>query len=431
MSKINWLSHGHCLLVTIGLFVPVAAAGCEPPTDSDPTEDVESAELAIGAACARAHEAKRLYREETFGGNGRTCLTCHGDATGTLNPSDVQARFAANPNDPLFEHDGLDTFDGQGTTRILANATILVPIKLPPNIQLADDPTATKIFVQRGVPTTKNSPALDPVIMYDGRAASLTGQAKGAIFGHAQATIQPTADQLQMISEHEKSSSFFSSWDLRNFADGGPPPAMPSGNSPSQMRGRKFFVDTPVPFALNAQSSRQGLCAQCHSGPLLNQTNGLGHLPLPPFPTAPAQTSCSQPATGGNPVPAGERFSTALVSELNEAQTPTFNFLLKLPSGDTVPLPPMADPGRALVTGNFKGFPAVDGDLFKFKIPILRGVKKTAPYFHDNSAKTLEEVVAHYATFFQLATDCNIDGDPPLILTAQDQADIVAYLKLL
>jgi cytochrome c peroxidase len=54
----------------------------------------------------------------------------------------------------------------------------------------------------------------------------------------------------------------------------------------------------------------------------------------------------------------------------------------------------------------------------------LWGVKNTAPYFHDNSAKTLEDVAAHYARFF-------LTIPAPVILTDQDQADIVAYLKLL
>ena len=35
-----------------------------------------------------------------------------------------------------------------------------------------------------------------------------------------------------------------------------------------------------------------------------------------------------------------------------------------------------------------------------FKISPLRGIRHTAPYFHDNSAKTLEDVAAHYAKFF-------------------------------
>ena len=35
-----------------------------------------------------------------------------------------------------------------------------------------------------------------------------------------------------------------------------------------------------------------------------------------------------------------------------------------------------------------------------FKIPSLWGVKQTAPYFHDNSAKTLEELAAFLRDLF-------------------------------
>ena len=52
-------------------------------------------------------------------------------------------------------------------------------------------------------------------------------------------------------------------------------------------------------------------------------------------------------------------------------------------------------------------------------------IAKTAPYFHDNSAKTLEEVAAFYANMFANAPEL------PLQLTAQDEIDMVAYLKLL
>src|SRR5262245_779937 len=53
-------------------------------------------------------EGQRLFEEETFGGNGRTCLTCHSRKTGTVSPRDAQKRFQANANDPLFLHDGSD-----------------------------------------------------------------------------------------------------------------------------------------------------------------------------------------------------------------------------------------------------------------------------------------------------------------------------------
>jgi cytochrome c peroxidase len=64
-------------------------------------------------------------------------------------------------------------------------------------------------------------------------------------------------------------------------------------------------------------------------------------------------------------------------------------------------------------------------NLNAFKISPLRGIGLTAPYFHDNSAKTLEDVAAHYAKFFSFVTGGFI------VLTPQDQQDIVAFMKLL
>jgi cytochrome c peroxidase len=48
--------------------------------------------------------------------------------------------------------------------------------------------------------------------------------------------------------------------------------------------------------------------------------------------------------------------------------------------------PSPADLGRFRVTGN-------DADRHVFKVPSLRNVALTAPYFHDATAKTLEEAV--------------------------------------
>jgi hypothetical protein len=50
-------------------------------------------------------------------------------------------------------------------------------------------------------------------------------------------------------------------------------------------------------------------------------------------------------------------------------------------------------------------------------------VRHTAPYVHDNSAKTLEEVADQYAFMFR-----EFAG---ITLTPQDEADIVAFLRLL
>ena len=126
----------------------------------------------------------------------------------------------------------------------------------------------------------------------------------------------------------------------------------------------------------------------------------------------------------GLPIPAGHRFSNVLVSEFNAANNPTHTFVFNkgTPQEAIIESP---DLGRAMVTGQLEAPVPLLDQVNSFKISPLRGIKNTAPYFHDNSAKTLEDVAAHYARFFSTVTAGG------LVLTEQDQADIVAYMKLL
>jgi cytochrome c peroxidase len=55
-------------------------------------------------------------------------------------------------------------------------------------------------------------------------------------------------------------------------------------------------------------------------------------------------------------------------------------------AGVAEPWPNQADLGRFAVTND-------EGDRMKFKVPTLRNVAETAPYFHDGSAATLEVAV--------------------------------------
>lgn len=342
---------------------------------------------------------RRLFTTETFGGNGRTCLTCHSFDTGTVSPEDALDRYQKNPRDPLFLFDGSDDGQGHGVSRMLKDATVLIEISLPPNVSLADDPTARSVTLRRGIPTTLNTPPLDPVLMLDGREPNLPTQALHAIQAHFQPTILPTQPDLLGISQFELSEPFYSSPTLRDYARGGPAPVLPQGSTDSEKRGRLFFVDTPF-----VPGGKAGSCAFCHSGPMLNQTN-----------------SFFVAATGGL-IPAGTRFQSVGVSELNEGGNPVQQFIWQNPNGTQTRVS-SPDPGRALITGRIDQ-PGPASDLNSFKIMILWGVNNTAPYFHDNSAKTLEDVAAHYARFF-------LTIKSPVILSQQDQADIVAYLKLL
>src|SRR4029450_12387721 len=128
--------------------------------------------IAIEASAAEVSEGQRLFDHETFGGNGRTCRTCHSGDDGTITLEEVGERLREDPLDPLFLHDGLDDFFS-GTTRITAHATILIERELPAGVVLVDDPSATSVVFARGVPSTVNTPALDPALMYDMRNPNL------------------------------------------------------------------------------------------------------------------------------------------------------------------------------------------------------------------------------------------------------------------
>lgn len=355
-----------------------------------------------GAGPGQVLEGKRLFEQATFGGNGRTCLTCHSQATGTVSPHDAQERFAKDPNDPLFLHDGSDDGLGQGTSRMRADATVLITIHMADNVQLADDPSARTVVLKRGISTTLNTPAMDPVFMLDGRQPSLESQATGAIQDHAQGAVPSLAD-LQAIAAFQKTNAFFSSPGVRRFAlEKGDAPGLPEGNTASEKRGRRFFEDVPPD---PSEGFRPGLCAHCHSGPLLNQTNEFAQ------------------AFIGLPIPAGQRFLSVGVSEFSPPEKAR-EFIFNKGKLDEFHLV-SPDPGRALITGVSPLNDPTLEHVNAFKISALRGVRRTAPYFHDNSAKTLEDVATHYAKFFAIVTGGGI------VLSPQEQADIVAYMKLL
>lgn len=82
---------------------------------------------------------------------------------------------------------------------------------------------------------------------------------------------------------------------------------------------------------------------------------------------------------------------------------------------------PEPDKGRTVIS-------KLEGDTGAFKTPTLREIARTAPYMHDGSLKTLEEVMDHY-----------IKGGTPnkyldeeifnMKLSEADKADLVTFLK--
>src|SRR5262249_39354586 len=69
-------------------------------------------------------------------------------------------------------------------------------------------------------------------------------------------------------------------------------------------------------------------------------------------------------------------------------------------------------------------------DKGAFKTPTLRDIALTAPYFHDGSAQTLDEVVELYNTGGHKNPFLSKEM-LPLNLSAQEKADLVAFLRAL
>jgi cytochrome c peroxidase len=113
-------------------------------------------------------------------------------------------------------------------------------------------------------------------------------------------------------------------------------------------------------------------------------------------------------------------FNKAKCDQCHEGINFTLNSFHNLGVGALAANP---DAGRHKFTGK-------DEDWGAFKTPTLRDIARTAPYMHDGSLKTLEEVVDYYDKGG--TPNRNLDERMrPLKLTAQDKKDLVEFLKAL
>lgn len=308
---------------------------------------------------------RMLFDTAPMDGNGTACLHCHPTDTGTLNPERIQALGGEGI---LFQNDRRDFI---GTTRGITtetfdafetHATVMVDIDLPDNVVVDGDPSVRTVFFRRGIPSNINVGAQDDVVLSDGRAPNLEAMAVEATEVHAEASLSglEVIDRMVFIPIFERGDveRSFSSPAIREFVMNGTAPPRPGG------RGASFFEPG-------------GACAACHGGPMLNTRED------------------------------GERFANNGVSARNRLGNEVNAYAF-----DGGPVLHSSDPGRALSTGRAADFEA-------FKIPSLFNVRNTAPYFHDASAKTLEEAVRHY------------DAAGIVSLSDSDVTDLLDFLERL
>ena len=365
---------------------------------------------------------------EGLDGNGRACADCH-MATDNfqLSPASVEARFQQlqwrlrwNPDadDPLFRPIDADDFrtngeDASDFTNLRVNGLVRIVFPLPPNVRLVDPTTnlpSAEAFVDlwRSVPSIENVALTGPGLtnpwfrepnafggyQLDARVATLQEQALGAFVNHAQVQQPPSQRMLDDLSSFER--NVFTRPHVRDLAD-------------AIRMGSPILPDPDPPLTALQQQGKavfERACTQCHGG--ADQTSA--QTPVPHFQDI--RTQCPRPVDSVSPA----RFVFPPCPDRLTRNARTYE--ISLPGGGTTRRT-SSDPGRALLTG-FIGGPAPLDDWNKLDVPQLRGISKTAPYFHNNSATTLEDVIDHYMAFFTQLRVLTAPGAPPPPPTTTD-----------
>lgn len=348
------------------------------------------------------------------GGNGRSCATCHNPKDGfSLSPQTVKARWQKlqqarrrhpGADDPLFR--SLDADDGQQDFTLLrTRALIKVRVPLPDRVRLTDNPAATQVTLSRAVPPLNMLKHTAPY-QQDRTASTLEEQALKAVNAHMEPTLQPTQDFLETVAEFQR--HIFSSGKVKELSE-----AIDAGGSIPE-------IDPPLTaFEQLGKEKFNNFCAKCHGGPA--QVQNLENRIFPPHDGSTNPVSVN--VVVSNPPPAGFPISPIQGPGFD---LPTQRFTVALPNGTSVVLT-SSDPGTVLT--HVRALDTVGGNQVfnRFDIPQLRGINKTAPYFHDHRARTLEEVVRHYQTFFFFIN--SVRGLPLPQIPDEDIAPIVAYMK--
>ena len=409
---------------------------------------------------ARGRAAFNDRNLNQIGGNGRACADCHMPSESfQLSPAAARSRFDAlqaqrehnqNADDPLFRPVDADDFRVNGEnasdfSNLVENGLVRVTMPLPLNVRLIDPVTGqptdeTSVDLWRAVMPVLNvaitgpdgvapiwpppAQAREPIMgqdpngpnrqggyQHDARFGTLQEQARGALFAHAQVSVEPPAQMLDDLAAFQQTLFSSSGVDLlaKAILSGSTFPDPDPELNELEQRGKTVF---------------NRACAQCHGGTLHpSGSTPEAAIVRPIVRYHNIQTPCPRPATDGL-APCPERLArNARTYRITRADG-SFQFVTS------------SDPGRLLLTGQ----PA---DLGVMDITQLRGISRTAPYFHNNSAATLEAVLDHYVAIFRRAARLNPPPNLPPILSsngliidrgfiaADEREALLAYLRKL
>ena len=318
-------------------------------------------------------EGERLFFEETFGGNGRTCGTCHRDD----NNYTIDARFIATlpASDPLFVAERNPNLRALENSRLLRRFGLITE-----NLDGFDQPG-----VLRGVPhilgmsqSIKPNPNARGGVPFplanatgwsgDGAPgkpaeATLRSFALGAVVQHFTKTLNRTPNvDFRVPTETELEALLAFQLSVGRQAELKVDPGDPTAivfNDAHVERGRALFHGAP------ARDGGTRACASCHVGGGANDGSGGGGL-----------------------------FATGVE---NVANAPACLAPRQAPGDGGFGLTPVQVVRASTICGR-GSFDIVFRGTRGFNPPSLVEAADTPPFFHNNSAATLEAAVRFYTT---------------------------------
>lgn len=351
--------------------------------------------------------------------DGRACASCHRGFTDNLGMPRPPLSDTISADDALFT--AIDA-DAAGDPDAFANLDGLGLVKYRPNrfdyTRSENDPLR-QVFFWRKTPHLVNT-AFQHGYLNDARGRVLRDAIRGAIFAHTQFTDTQFGD---LVSEQDVADM-----QAFQFEDTLSDPRLAALLDPSDPMFQTL-ADNPfytVPVETEAQRRGQEVfeenCLACHNVP--NVFNNLSNV---------------DPLAGGrsnvNPAfaPSVARTFDIGVAERNfnnlrftrYAEDGTFHDIvvpLANENGSINYHRVTFDIGLAASTGR-------SADIGRFKVPQLRKIKDLGPYFHDNSAATLEDVIDY---FDSPAYNFSRDGRRhPISMTDEEKQDLLQFLLIL
>lgn len=377
-------------------------------------------------------EGRTVFLSEKFNGNGRTCGTCHPENNNfTLDPEFI-ATLA--PNDPLFVAEFnpalANNFEKPALMRqfglILENVDGFEDLNnkfvlrgVQQTLGLSVTITAPDPFFAADFTTNGNNPNPQQRLGWSGDGAPGAGTLRefaiGAIIQHFPKTLArqagsdfrlPTDRELDAMEAFQLSLGRQQEFNLQTL----------QLKDSQATTGKALFLDTG---AIGEAGHKN--CNACHFGGGANAAFGLN-------PAAPGFS----PILDANPrgFNGSQGTNTILIPQALANNLPPDGGFGRIP----LPTPPNGPGGF----GNFGDVPGVGTvPVAEFNSLSLVEAADTAPYFHHNMTKTLEEAIAFYGTpAFQALGSIGGPGGPVPVTISSDPNNsevkaIGAFLRVL